>query len=101
MGKTITKKQFVEYVAGFTSKEPLEIQPVVQAVFDAIGEVLVDGNRLEIRNFGVFSVKIRQKRVGRDPNHPEVKIDIPASAVPVFKPGKLMKQRVKEKVKTD
>ncbi len=97
MAKTITKKEFIKYVADLTSKDPKELAPLVQTVFEAIGEVMVDGNRLEIRNFGVFSVRNKKARIGCDPNNPKEKIDIQATAVPVFKAGKLLKQRVKEK----
>ena len=97
MEKTITKKEFIKYVANLTSKDPKELAPLVQTVFEAIGEVMVDGNRLEIRNFGVFSVRKKNARIGCDPNNPTERINIPATAVPVFKAGKLLKQRVKEK----
>ena len=97
MKKTITKKDFIKQVANLTSKDPKDLTPIIQAVFEAISDVMVDGNRLEIRNFGVFCVKKRKARIGCDPNNPKEKINIPATAVPMFKPGKLLKQRVKEK----
>ena len=99
MKKTITKKDFIKQVANLTSKDPKELTNVIQAVFDAISDVMVDGNRLEVRNFGVFYVKKRKPRIGCDPNNPKQKINIPASATPAFKPGKLLKQRVNEKNK--
>ena len=97
MGKTITKKEFIKYMANLTAKDPKELAPLVQTFFEAIGEVLVDGNRLEIRNFGVFSVRKKNARIGCDPNNPKERIEISATAVPIFKAGKLLKQRVKEK----
>lgn len=99
MKKTITKKMFIKRVADLTSNDPKKIANIVQTVFDNIGDLLVDGNRLEIRNFGVFYVKKRKPRRGCDPNNPKSRIDIPASAAPAFKPGKLLKQRVNDKNK--
>jgi len=45
----------------------------------------------------VFSVKVRKPRIGRNPNEPKKSIKIPATPVPVWKPGRLLKQRVGER----
>ncbi len=95
MKKTITKNDVIQRVASFVSQDPKEIKGTVQAVLDVLSEYLVEGNRIELRNFGVFYVKKTKKRVGRNPNKPEQKISIPAVDVPKFKPGKLLKSRVK------
>jgi nucleoid DNA-binding protein len=49
---------------------------------------------VELRNFGVFEVKIRKARVGRNPNSPEKDVPIPERAVVKFKPGKEMRADV-------
>jgi len=96
MSKTITKKQLVERVAQMLGQDMPAIRDTVQALLDAISEYLVEGRRIELRNFGVFSVKRRRPRVGRNPNVPETDIKIPAILVPTFKAGKLLKQRVRK-----
>ncbi len=96
MARTITKKELVERVAGMVSQESKVVRGVVQAVLDAISEYLVDGRRVELRNFGVFAVKRRRPRIGRNPNEPEKDIKIPAIPMPTFKAGKLLKQLVRK-----
>lgn len=96
MSKTITKKELVERIANMLNQDPAIIRDTVQAMLDAISEFLVEGHRIELRNFGVFAVKRRRPRVGRNPNQPETDIKIPAILVPTFKAGKLLKQRVRK-----
>ena len=95
MKKTITKNDVIQRVADFVSQDPKEVKGTVQAVFDVLSEYLVEGHRIELRNFGVFYVKKTKKRIGRNPNEPKQEIAIPAVKVPKFKPGKLLKLRVK------
>jgi DNA-binding protein HU-beta/integration host factor subunit alpha len=49
---------------------------------------------VELRNFGVFEVRTRKARVGRNPNNPTQTVQIPPRAVVKFKPGKIMSARV-------
>ena len=59
-----------------------------------IAESLAKGDKVELRNFGVFEVKIRKARVGRNPNRPETDVPIPARAMVKFKAGKEMRADV-------
>ena len=59
-----------------------------------IAEALAKGDKVELRNFGVFEVKIRKARVGRTPNAPETDVPIPQRAVVKFKSGKVMRETV-------
>ena len=61
----------------------------VNAVFDAMTEALVNGDRIEIRGLGNFKVKDRMPRVGRNPKTGDV-VPIPACGVPSFVAGKSM-----------
>ena len=54
-------------------------------------EILVAERRIELRNFGVFEVKVRKARVGRNPNKPETDVPIPARSMVKFKAGKEMR----------
>jgi nucleoid DNA-binding protein len=67
---------------------------VVQKTLDYIAEALAKGEKVELRNFGVFEVKIRKARVGRNPNAPETDVPIPERAVVKFKAGKEMRDYV-------
>lgn len=68
-------------------KDALEI---VDAMIDCFKEVVVRDGRLEIRDFGVFQVKERKARIGRNPKNRE-EYPIPAHKVVTFKPGKELK----------
>ncbi|MDG1890562.1 MAG: integration host factor subunit beta, partial [Verrucomicrobiota bacterium] len=67
---------------------------VVQKTLDYISDAVAKGETVELRNFGVFEVKVRKARVGRNPNKPEKDVRIPPRAVVKFKPGKEMKESV-------
>jgi nucleoid DNA-binding protein len=67
---------------------------VVQKTLDYIAESLAKGDKVELRNFGVFEIKIRKARVGRNPNAPETDVPIPARAMVKFKAGKEMRAEV-------
>lgn len=94
MSRTVTKLELTERVARLTGSDPASIKPVLQSVLDCISDYLVEGRRIELRNFGVFSVKRRKPRMGRNPNKPGKDIPIPPIKMVHFKPGHLLKQRV-------
>lgn len=65
----------------------------VRLLLDAMVSALVDGQRIEVRGFGTFSVSERPPRTGRNPKSGE-EVSVPAKRVPHFKPGKELRQRV-------
>jgi len=67
---------------------------VIQKTLDHISEALAKGDKVELRNFGVFEVKVRKARIGRNPNAPETDVPIPQRSVVKFKPGKEMRAEV-------
>ena len=76
--------------AGLTKKDT---ERVINAAFDTISAQLAAGNRVQLTGFGIFEVKQRQARVGRNPRTKEP-VEIPASKSPVFKPSKALKEAV-------
>ena len=66
---------------------------IVGAILEEIVEALSRGDRVEIRGFGVFAVKQRKARVGRNPKTGE-QVDVKEKIVPYFKPGKEMRARL-------
>ncbi len=70
------------------------VKKIVQRTFDTVFEALKSGKRIELRNFGVFQVKKRKKRIGRNPKTGEV-IPVPERLTVVFKPGLEMKKSIK------
>lgn len=65
----------------------------VKTILDAMADALVDGQRIEIRGFGSFSLNSRPPRVGRNPKSGD-KVMVPEKRVPHFKPGKELRERV-------
>ena len=76
--------------AGLTKKDA---ERVVCATFDTITESLVKGDKVQLSGFGIFEVKEREARVGRNPRTKE-SIEIPATKLPAFKASKTLKDSV-------
>lgn len=66
----------------------------MDAVFEAVMDSLKNGEKVQLIGFGNFEVRERSARKGRNPQTGE-EIEIPASKVPAFKPGKALKDSVK------
>src|SRR5262245_30404058 len=90
----MTKRDIVIRISNETGLVQQQVLDVVQKTLDHISEAVAQGRKVELRNFGVFEVKIRKARVGRNPNAPEKDVPIPARAVVKFKPGKEMRDNV-------
>ena len=91
---TLTKRDIVIRISEETGLIQSQVFEVVQKTLDQIAEALAKGDKVELRNFGVFEVKIRKARVGRNPNKPETDVPIPARAMVKFKAGKEMRAEV-------
>ena len=91
---TLTKRDLVVRISEETGQIQTQVFDVVQKTLDYIAEALAKGDKVELRNFGVFDVKIRKARVGRNPNKPETDVPIPARAMVKFKAGKEMRAEV-------
>ena len=89
----MTKKDIVLRVASETGLKQLDVKKVVQRSLDAIVESLAKGDTVELRNFGIFKVKSRKGRTGRNPRTGE-KVPVPPKRVVTFKPGLVMKKDI-------
>ena len=91
----MTKTELIAAVAekaGLTKKDS---ERVVSATFEAIAASLAKGERVQVSGFGIFEVKTRESRTGRNPRTKET-IQIPATKAPVFKASKALKDTVSE-----
>jgi len=91
---TLTKRDLVIRISEETGLTQQQVLDVVQRTLDCIAESLARRDKVELRNFGVFEIKIRKARVGRNPKLPETDVPIPARAVVKFKAGKEMRADV-------
>ncbi len=70
-----------------------DIENIVNAILDEVGDAMARGDRVELRGFGAFSVKNRPARVGRNPRTGET-VDVGEKYVPQFKAGKEIRERI-------
>lgn len=70
-----------------------DVEKIVDTIFEEITQALVDGNRVELRGFGAFSVKERDARMGRNPRTGE-SVHVEAKRLPFFKTGKGLRERL-------
>lgn len=89
----MTKSDLVDSVAAKAGMTKKDSARAVDAVFDTIKEQLKTGDKVQLVGFGSFEVKQREARVGRNPKTME-EIRIPSRRVPVFRPGKELKEAV-------
>lgn len=89
----MNKADLVSKVAEMTDLSKKDVTKAVDAVFDAIAEALQNGEKVQLVGFGNFEIRERSARKGRNPQTGE-EIDIPASRVPAFKPGKALKEGI-------
>ena len=90
----MTKKEIVKLISDELKESQVLTKRIVQMTFDLIVKTLVTDGRIELRNFGVFEVKVRKARIGRNPNAPARDVPIPSRAIVKFKPGKEMREAV-------
>jgi nucleoid DNA-binding protein len=90
----MTKRDLVIRISEETGLVQQQVLEVVQKTLDYIAQAVAEGKTVELRNFGVFEVKVRKARIGRNPNAPERDVPIPQRAVVKFKPGKEMRESV-------
>jgi DNA-binding protein HU-beta/integration host factor subunit alpha len=91
---TLTKRDLVNRIAEETGQIQQKVLVVVQKSLDYIAESLAKGDKVELRNFGVFEVRVRKARIGRNPNAPSRDVPIPQRSVVKFKPGKELRKAV-------
>lgn len=89
----MNKADLVSKVAESTELSKKDVSKAVEAVFDSIAEALQVGEKVQLVGFGNFEVRERSARKGRNPQTGE-EIEIPASKVPAFKPGKALKEGI-------
>jgi len=85
------KRGIVLKISQDTGIKQVVVKEVVQRTFNAILDALKGGDRIELRNFGIFQVKKRKKRIGRNPKTGQI-VPVPERRTVVFKPGLEMKK---------
>ncbi|MGQ4659370.1 integration host factor subunit beta [Lysobacter sp. F6437] len=97
----MTKSELIEILAqrqAHLKGEDVDLS--VKALLEMMGGSLADGERIEIRGFGSFSLHYRPPRLGRNPKTGE-SVALPGKHVPHFKPGKELRERVSDAMPLD
>lgn len=89
----MNKTELISFVAEAAELTKKDASKAVDAVFDAIEQTLKTGDKVQLIGFGNFEVRERAARKGRNPQTGE-EIEIKASKIPAFKPGKSLKDAV-------
>nr|WP_326127379.1 HU family DNA-binding protein [uncultured Oscillibacter sp.] len=89
----MNKAELINAVAASADVSKKDTEAVITAMLDTITEALKQGDKVQLVGFGSFEVKKRAARIGRNPRTKE-EIEIPATVLPVFKAGKLLKDTV-------
>lgn len=88
------KSDLVQHLADKLALSKRQAEDVVDTTLDFITDLLKRGEELTFTGFGTFLVKQRKGRMGINPKNPSEKVQIPASTVPRFRPGKALKEAV-------
>ena len=93
---TMTKSELIEILAQKQKQLAFkDVELAVKTMLEHMAQNLANGDRIEIRGFGSFSLHYRPPRVGRNPKTGD-SVTLEAKHVPHFKPGKEMRERVNE-----
>ena len=95
---SVTKYGLVDIVAAEVGPKITrkDVGIIVERFLKVLGRTLAEGNRVEIRGFGVFTTKVRRERLGRNPRTKEP-VRIPSRLVPVFKPSRILMAMVSQR----
>lgn len=93
--RTITKKELVEQIAERNGLSRTKAQVIVQDVLDTVVRELSEGHRLELRDFGVFEVKVLAPRTAQNPRTLE-RVPVPERRSVRFKAGKGMREKIEQ-----
>jgi integration host factor subunit beta len=95
-GRNMIKSELVQRIADRNPHLYLrDVEKIVNAILDEIVNALARGDRVELRGFGAFSVKHRDARLGRNPRT-GAHVSVDEKAVPFFKTGKEMRERLND-----
>jgi len=91
----MTKAELVNRLMQKTELGKRDASVVVQTILDSIIDSLQDGEKVELRGFGSFKIRVRGPRKGRNPKTGEAG-EVPGKKIPYFKPGKELRDLINE-----
>lgn len=93
-GRSMTKSELIQQLADANPHlYQGDVERIVTTIFDEVTTALANGDRVELRGFGAFSIKERGSRIGRNPRSGEV-VNVAAKRLPYFKTGKQLREKI-------
>jgi integration host factor subunit beta len=90
----MTKSELIQHLADANPHlYQRDVERIVTTIFDEVTTALANGDRVELRGFGAFSIKKRGSRIGRNPRSGEV-VNVAAKRLPYFKTGKQLREKL-------
>lgn len=97
----MTKSELIERIADQQDQlSPKDVELGVKLILEEMSQALAEGERIEIRGFGSFSLHYRSSRMGRNPKTGEA-VKLEGKYVPHFKPGKELRDRVNDAMQSE
>ena len=96
----MTRRNLVRTITEECGLQQIQVKGIVKKIFEAIVDALIEDGRVELRNFGVFEVRHRKARNGRN-LHTGKKIIVPEHYTVIFKPGNAMELRINEECRIE
>ena len=87
------RDQLIRLIASRTGEKTATVKAILDAFQDVTAESLTRGEQVSLHGFGVFEIKSRSPRIGRNP-HTGAPVEIPARVMPSFKPAQGLKDKV-------
>ncbi len=94
----MTKADIVDVISMATGLTKVETETVINGFLSTVSDALMEGQRVDFRGFGSFSVKKRAAKIGQNPGTGRA-VPVPERYVPVFKPSKMLKEAVDKNMK--
>lgn len=91
---TLTKRDIVVELSNETGLVQHEVVGLLQRLLDLIVRSLSEGKDVELRNFGVFSIRLTKERLGHNPKDPSIFMTVPSRVLVKFKSSKTMREKV-------
>jgi nucleoid DNA-binding protein len=91
---TLTKNDIVRTLAEKFEEEIAQTRRIVQGTLDLVIDALLRGDKIELRNFGVFKIVEQRARIARNPRVPQQEYTIPPRKVVKFEPGRIMDEKI-------
>lgn len=87
------REQLIQIISGRTGVKQITVRAILDAFQDVTAESLATGEKVVLSNFGVFEIKSRNPRIGRNP-HTGESVEIPTRVLPSFTPSDTLKARI-------